>query len=38
MLDTIMRKQTQNNIIKTWSLLETTEGKDETNIFLVRKS
>jgi hypothetical protein len=33
-LDTTIRKQTQI----TWSLLQTTEGKDELNIVFTRYS
>ena len=40
MLDiTILYTQTNtNNVIKTWSLLQTTGGKDEPNIVFMRKS
>ena len=37
-LDTTMRKQTQNNVNKTRDILPTTGGKDEPNIFFMRTS
>jgi hypothetical protein len=37
-LDTTMRKQTNNNGNKTCALLQTNGGKDEPNIVSMRKS
>ena len=37
MLDTNIRKQT-NNVNKTLALIQTTGGKDETNVVFMRRS
>ena len=36
-LDTIICKQ-RNNVNKTWAFLQTTGGKDESNIVVMSKS
>jgi len=37
-LDTDYTQANTNNVNKTWSLLQTTGGKDEPNIVFIRKS